>query len=93
MPRYRMVIHASSGHWVAYQIQEWSSGTGWSIVTAWTDLDTDLAEVVGPVTNDWPFPPPPYNNAAEGITVIATDSLNNKPAWSVNFSNFQCGWF
>ena len=91
LPRYRMIMHAASSHWVGYQIQEWDTTSGWSIVTSWTDLDTDLPD---PITGDnWHSPPPPYNNGAEGIFIGATDSLSQVPFWSIRLSNIQCGWF
>lgn len=92
VPRYRMLVHAASSHWVAYQIAEWSVSSGWTIITSWTDLDTDLPNPP-PDVYDWFSPPPPYDNDADGVMIGATPSNNGTANWAVHFSNVNCGWF
>jgi hypothetical protein len=84
VPRYRMEMHSSTGHWVAYRIWEWKlSLYDWEVLTEWTALDVD--------TGNWAFPPPIFNNAAEGIFIIATDG--NPIPWQIHIYSTQCGWF
>jgi hypothetical protein len=89
LPRYRMVIHAASSKWAAYEVMEYDRFSGWITHTPWTSLNT-ASQGSG---TGWPFPPPPYNLNAEGIFVGATDSLSGVPNWQINFSNVNCGWF
>lgn len=85
LPRYRMEMHASTGHWVSYRILEFQlSSWSYETLTGWNSLDVDLGY--------WPFPPPVFNNAAEGIFMLATDSPN-QGTWEINITNTQCGWF
>lgn len=84
VPRYRMEMQTSIGHWVSYRILEYKlSPLGWETLTDWTTFDVD--------TGYWPFPPPIFNNSAEGIFILSTPG---KPIpWEIRISNTQCGWF
>lgn len=83
VPRYRMEMQSSTGHWVAYRIFEYGVN-GWEIITDWQSTDTD--------TGPWPFPPPMWVPDTEGIYIGATDA-EHPGAWSFNFTDVRCGWF
>jgi len=84
-PRYRMEMHSSTGHWAAYRIWEFQvSSWSWVVLTSWKSLDVD--------TGYWPFPPPVFNNAAEGIFIFATNAATSG-TWKISITSTQCGWF
>lgn len=84
LPRYRMEMQASTGHWVSYRILEYKlSPNRWKTLTDWTTLDVD--------TGIWDDPPHTFNNSAEGIFIFSTDG--NPLPWEIRISNTQCGWF
>lgn len=84
LPRYRMEMQASTGHWVAYRIMELNATTfTWELLTDWKVLDVD--------TGIWPVPPPVFNSAAQGIWIFATEASTGP--WEINIVNTQCGWF
>lgn len=85
VPRYRMEMHSSTGHWVAYRIWEYIKALGdWEVLTEWTARDVDAG--------NWPFPTRVFNNNAEGIYIFSTPAGNPDP-FQIHAYNTQCGWF
>lgn len=84
-PKYRLIMHASIGHWVAYNILEMKTNPlRWEDITGSIALDVD--------TGPWPFPHT-FNDLAQGIRIFSTPSALGLGGWYVNFYNTQCGWF
>jgi len=87
-PYYRITMHANTGKWVGYQIEQKVSGV-WQMLTSWKSLQVTSAP--------WPWdqnPPvpavPPLDNSKEGIQVAST---RGAPNWIVFVKNLDCGWF
>ncbi|MBK6278956.1 MAG: hypothetical protein IPF57_12835 [Gammaproteobacteria bacterium] len=87
-PYYRITMHANTGKWVGYQIEQKVSGV-WQILTPWKSLQVTSAP--------WPWianPPvpsvPPLDSSNEGIRISTTDGA---PNWIVFVKNLDCGWF
>ena len=95
VPKYRLEMQASTGHWVAYRIFEYKHPPGtvlvlpenWEVLTDWRvlDVDADLSA--------WSEGSPPWLSGTEGILIQATKTSSGSPNWSINISNTQCGWF
>jgi hypothetical protein len=88
LPRYRMEMHASTGHWVAYRIMKLIpvAGLQWYDLTGWKFLDVD--------TGYWPNGVPTFDDAAQGILMGANNGyLGPNWDWSLTLSGIQCGWF
>lgn len=84
----RITMHANTGKWVGYQIEQKVSGV-WQMLTSWKSLQVTSAP--------WPWdqnPPvpavPPLDNSKEGIQVAST---RGAPNWIVFVKNLDCGWF
>lgn len=90
VPRYRMEMQTSEGHWVAYRIFEYKTLMGWVILTDWRSLDVDTEDYLPP-------PPPQYPNwldyVTQGIYLGATAATDFIGTAHVNISNVNCGWF
>lgn len=88
-PYYRLIMHANTGKWVAYQIEK-KVGGQWQAHTSWKALQV--------TSQNWPYntpntpnaPPPPLDTSSEGILVGPTPGVTNA---IVFVKNFDCGWF
>jgi len=87
-PYYRITMHANTGKWVGYQIEQKVSGV-WQILTPWKSLQ--VTSVPWPWDQNPPVPSvPPLDNTKEGIQVA---SIRGAPNWIVFVKNLDCGWF
>ncbi len=80
-PYYRMVMHASTGKWVGYQIDR-KVGSTWVPHTTWKTLQV--------TSQPWDYGTPSLDDTAEGIAIAAT---TGNPNWNIFIKNFNCGWF
>jgi hypothetical protein len=86
IPRYRFEMQASTGHWVAYRIQQRFNGSStWQTLTDWKALDTD--------TGSYTYSPLNWLSGTEGIFIGALNGSATAGSWSVNMYNVDCGWF
>ncbi len=85
-PYYRMVMHASTGNWVGYQIDR-KVGSTWVPHTSWKTLQV--------TSQPWDYGTPALDNTAEGIAMAATNSPPELDwqNWYIFVKNFSCGWF
>jgi len=90
VPRYRIEMQTSEGHWVAYRISEYKIVMGWVVITDWKSLDVDTEDYLPPAPAEFPDW---LDYVTQGILVGATQSPTLSGIATVNISNTQCGWF
>lgn len=68
-PRYRMTIHASTGKWVAYKVDEYQPSGGLVPLTPWKGLQV--------TSQPWPKGSPPLDDTAQGLFFGSTEGGSN----------------